>query len=197
MIKAMATSTVDFIRDALEQSRARLVNRLRGIEDAEYFWEPVAGCWSVRRRLAAVTKLANGRGEWVCDYDLPEPDPAPFTTIAWRLIHLALAHAGYADEAFGGGGDVPWDSYDIPSTARGGVAFYEEQVGRWLGPLGRMADDDLQRSVIIPWWSGAAPLAVVYRVIVDENAHHGAEAGVLRDLYRGITRDATHDGQGP
>ena len=24
--------------------------RLDGLSDAEYFWEPVAGCWSVRRR---------------------------------------------------------------------------------------------------------------------------------------------------
>ncbi len=160
MIRATATSTVDFIRDALEQSRARLVNRLRGIEDAEYFWEPVAGCWSVRRRSEAVTKLANGRGEWVCDHDLPDPDPAPLKTIAWRLI------------------------------------FYDEQVGRWLGPLGRMADDDLQRLVVVPWWPEAAPLAVIYRVILDENAHHGAEAGVLRELYQRIIRGATQEGQG-
>lgn len=182
----MVMSTVTFIRDALEQSRHRLLDRLRGIDDLEYFWEPVAGCWSVRRRADTVTKLANGRGEWVLDYDLPDPDPAPFTTIAWRLIHLALVHAGYVDEAFGQGGDVPWDNYEIPFTAREGIAFYGEQVGRLLIPLGQMADHDLERQVVIPWWSEPASLAVVYGVALNENGHHGAEVGVLRDLYRGI-----------
>jgi hypothetical protein len=182
----MVKSTVTFIRDALEKSRSRLLDRLRGIDDVEYFWEPVAGCWSVRRRVDAVTKLPNGRGEWVLDYDLPDPDPAPFTTIAWRLIHLALVHAGYADEAFGPGGDVPWDNYEIPFTAVGGIALYQEQLGRLLSPLEQMVDEDLDRLVVIPWWSKPASLAVVYGVVLDENSHHSAEVGVLRDLYRRI-----------
>jgi DinB family protein len=193
----MVKSTVTFIRGALEQSRARLLDRLEGIGEAEYFWEPVAGCWSVRRRVDAVTKLANGRGEWVLDYDLPDPDPAPFTTIAWRVIHLALVHAGYVDEAFGPGGDVPWDNYEIPFTAREGIAFYGKQVDRLLIPLGQLADHDLERQVVIPWWSKSASLAVVYGVALDENSHHGAEVGVLRDLYRGVAFHKRRSTEGP
>ena len=50
--------------------------RLDGLTDDEFLWEPVAGCWSVRRG-------ADGRhraeGPW------PQPGAAPpVTTIAWR-----------------------------------------------------------------------------------------------------------------
>jgi len=27
----------------------RLVTRIRGLHDDEYFWEPVPGCWSLRQ----------------------------------------------------------------------------------------------------------------------------------------------------
>ena len=35
--------------------------RLEGLSDAEYFWEPVSGCWSIRPRAEAVA-LAVGSG---------------------------------------------------------------------------------------------------------------------------------------
>jgi hypothetical protein len=60
--------------------------------DAEYFWEPVPDCWSVRRRTdgpgARATALT-GQGDWGRDAAAyPHPWPPPFTTIAWRLSHL-------------------------------------------------------------------------------------------------------------
>ena len=35
--------------------------RLRGLTDDEYFWEPVGGAWSVRRRAGGVWET-DGRG---------------------------------------------------------------------------------------------------------------------------------------
>jgi hypothetical protein len=35
-------TTFDYVWD-------RLISRLNGLTDEEYFWEPVAGCWSVRQ----------------------------------------------------------------------------------------------------------------------------------------------------
>ena len=32
-------------------ARERLAERLAGLTDEEYRWEPVPGCWSIRRRL--------------------------------------------------------------------------------------------------------------------------------------------------
>jgi hypothetical protein len=123
----------------LRECADRCRHRLGDITDAEWFWEPVPGCWSVRPGTEATTKFANGRGEWVVDYDLPEPDPAPFTTIGWRVLHLTLVIAGYLDVLDGYRGDVPWDEYEIPGTAQGGIAFWESQrKGCWPPSQTRM-----------------------------------------------------------
>ena len=68
--------------------------RLAGLTDDEYFWEPVPSCWSVRRRADATTSKAMGAGEFVLDYAFPEPEPAPVTTIAWRLAHITVGCFG-------------------------------------------------------------------------------------------------------
>jgi hypothetical protein len=57
--------------------RRQLRQRLDGLSDDEYFWEPVRGCRTVHR-------------EGTVDFAWPPPPgPAPFTTIAWRLAHGA------------------------------------------------------------------------------------------------------------
>jgi DinB superfamily len=43
----------------------------------------------------------DGSGEWVIDYDPAQPQPPPFTTIAWRTIHIAAVNYLYWDYAFG------------------------------------------------------------------------------------------------
>ena len=52
-----------------EQSGRRLRERCRGLTDEEFFWEPVAGCWTVHRRSEQRAKSADGSGEWVIDYE--------------------------------------------------------------------------------------------------------------------------------
>jgi hypothetical protein len=71
-------------------SSARLMEVLAGIEDDEYFWEPVEGCWTVHRRSEVRAASADGCGEWVIDYVVPEPDPAPLTTIAHHGAEISL-----------------------------------------------------------------------------------------------------------
>src|SRR5579862_9432653 len=74
----------------------RLTGRLGGLTDEEYFWESVAGCWSLRQDEQGRWRLDGGGG--------PAPDPAPVTTIAWRLSHLGgMAVGGFADRLFGEG----------------------------------------------------------------------------------------------
>lgn len=51
--------------------------RLEGLTDDEYFWQPVPNCWTVRR-------------DGGIDFAYPPPEPAPFTTIAWRLAHVIV-----------------------------------------------------------------------------------------------------------
>jgi hypothetical protein len=61
----------------------RLRTRCEGLPDEEFSWGPVSGAWRVFRDPTV-------SGGWAYDYELPEPNPAPFTTIGWRLNHLAL-----------------------------------------------------------------------------------------------------------
>ncbi|NKE31325.1 DinB family protein, partial [Mycobacterium tuberculosis] len=69
----------------------QLRDRLDGLTDDEYFWEPVPDCWSVRPRGTGTTPMAAGAGAMTIDFAFPAPDPAPFTTIAWRLGQIGRA----------------------------------------------------------------------------------------------------------
>src|SRR5215471_17082945 len=66
----------------------RVTGRLAGLTDEEYFWEPVAGCWSLRQGDGGRWQLDGGGGGG------PAPDPVPVTTIAWRLGRAARAILG-------------------------------------------------------------------------------------------------------
>src|SRR4051794_15991066 len=63
--------------------------RLEGLSDEEYFWEPVPS-WNVRPRGTGTAPVQAGSGDYVIDFAFPEPQPAPFTTIAWRLGHVIV-----------------------------------------------------------------------------------------------------------
>jgi len=92
---------VDVLRSSFTASCAHLRRTLAGIGNAEFFWEPVAGCWTVHRRDEQRAASADGSGEWVIDYEIPEPRRAPVTTIAWRTVHVAAVDHLYFDHAFG------------------------------------------------------------------------------------------------
>jgi hypothetical protein len=68
--------------------RRQLRPRLNGLTDEEYRWEPVPGAWNVRPRGKGTAPVAAGAGEFTIDFAMPEPDPPPVTTIAWRLGHI-------------------------------------------------------------------------------------------------------------
>ncbi|MPY95986.1 MAG: DinB family protein, partial [Acidimicrobiia bacterium] len=65
--------------------RNQLRPRLDGLVDEEYLWEPVEGAWNVRPRGTSAAPMAVGGGDFTIDFAVPEPQPAPVTTIAWRL----------------------------------------------------------------------------------------------------------------
>jgi hypothetical protein len=88
---------LDQLASTCEFSRARL----DGLTDEEYLWEPAPGAWSVWPRDRAATSRAYGPGEWVLDLEVPEPDPAPVTSIAWRLGHLTSGYEGRWHWTFG------------------------------------------------------------------------------------------------
>ncbi|WP_448623596.1 DinB family protein [Geodermatophilus sp. URMC 64] len=153
----------------------RLDRRLDGLTDDEYLWEPVAGAWTVRRTDAG----------WRADRVHPDPDPAPVTTIAWRIWHLASdALASYLDRSPAGrplavtGTDWHPDAGTALRDLRTAAAAFRDHAvalgedGIWQ-PLG-------------PAWGPYAEASWAALVVhaFDELAHHGAEIALLRDLYR-------------
>ncbi len=78
----MSRTRIYLLETQMEQTYGPFRDRLEGLNEDEYWWEPVAGCWTLRRQPD---------GRLVEDYLDPEPHPAPFTTLAWRLFHVASA----------------------------------------------------------------------------------------------------------
>lgn len=166
--------------------------RLDGLTDEEYLWEPVAGCWNLRRKEHG----------YVLDWVAPAPDPPPVTTIAWRLLHVAIGCLAARTRTFFT--DETRDMFtvgaamyagDLPGTAADGLAYLETAYRDWhaaiagldaaalaapLGPKGGPYADD--------------PMAGLIFHLNREVMHHGAEICLLRDLYRsGLSMPADPD----
>jgi hypothetical protein len=171
----------DVLRESFEGSCTRITRTLAGITDEEFFWEPVAGCWTVHRRSEQRAKSADGSGEWVLDYEMPEPQPAPVTTIAWRTVHIASVNYLYYDYAFG----PATASFDLemPGSASAAVEWLRVSQEQLWTVLQRLADADLEEPRLTNW-GDLWPTERIWRTLIDEQVHHGAEISLLRDLFR-------------
>jgi hypothetical protein len=152
----------------------RIRGRLDRTTDDEYLWEPVPGCWSVRPQGDV----------WEVERQVPPPEPAPVTTIAWRTWHIGSECVnGFCQRAF------ETKALDLAerewfSTAPAALTALdqawavfsrcyheldEEAMSRPLGPaFGRYAADNR---------------ADLLLHVADELIHHGAEVALLRDLF--------------
>ena len=165
----------------VEHARQSVLVRLEGLTDDEFFWEPVPGCWTIRR-ISSGEQHFNGTGEWIYDYAIPDPDPPPFTTIGWRLVHIGSINDMFFEHVFGPAvRDYP--DQQIPHEARAAVEWWDEGLRKFSLQLDEIEDSELERVVSTPWRVTRSVEEWVH-VVVHENIHHGAEIGVLRDLYR-------------
>lgn len=163
---------------------------ITGLTDDEYLWEPVPGCWSIRPRAAGpgpgATVLA-GAGDWGRDSALPaHPWPPPFTTIAWRLGHLAEMLTLRADHTIGSH-TLTRDDYRFSGDAAGALAAFDTGAAAWRAALVSVDDAALDRVGLSTYPNGSDPddpfIDTVWWVN-QELLHHGAEIALLRDLYR-------------
>jgi hypothetical protein len=81
-IEGARTDRLGVLLDQFDQAREMAQVRLAGLGDEEYLWEPVAGCWSIRRRGEAVTPRAYGPGEWVLDKGAPDIPASEYAEVA-------------------------------------------------------------------------------------------------------------------
>ncbi|MGA8246065.1 MAG: DinB family protein [Nocardioides sp.] len=158
--------------------------RLAGLSDEEYLWEPVPGCWSLRRRGIPTSWRTAGAGEFVMEYDVPDPEPAPVTTIAWRLAHVIVGCLAARTASHFGGAPAGYDSWSYAGTADQAVAQLDEQYAAWSAGVAALGDEGLARPCGDAEGPFAAyPLAALVLHINREMIHHGAEICLLRDLY--------------
>lgn len=157
----------------------RLRERISGLSDDEYFWEPAPGCWSVR---------PVGDGAFRADWVRPEPVPPPLTTIAWRLDHVVGLLAGERNATWIG--VTPAGTLDragAAGTAAEAAAQLDQAFALFRGHVAAVDAATLTDPIgpIGRQFAQSTRVAFVFHEL-DELIHHGAEVGVLRDLYRAM-----------
>ncbi|MFV2197305.1 DinB family protein [Nocardiopsis sp. LOL_012] len=172
---------VNWTGEILAQSRFHwdysLWPRLEGLTDDEFFWEPVPGAWTVRERPD---------GRHTPDYAVPEPDPPPVTTIAWRLGHITVEVLELRDDWHFGDRTATRADADWPFGADEARERLRRAYRSWTGHLAALDDEAMAAPVGAAessQWSGFPMVALVLH-LNREIIHHGAEVALLRDLYR-------------
>jgi hypothetical protein len=182
----MRTDRVGLLLDQHESSVAISRERLTGLTDEEHLWEPVPGCWSVRRRDEAPTPDPIGPGDWVLDWDRSHPRPEPFTTIAWRLGHLISMYVGRWEWTFGSRSIDPEVATEFTPSADKALAMLWESGDRFATSVAQMTDDQLDIPGYGHYPYGLDPRLPFVSIVWWMNReliHHTAEVALLRDLH--------------
>lgn len=170
--------------------REHLRPRLEGLTDEEYFFDPggVGRAWTVHPRMAdgetPPTSLQGGSGAMTIDFEVPEPDPSPLTTISWRLGHIIVGILAMRSHDHLGGPPADYMSWDYAATATEALAQFDAEYERWITGVRGWDAEDLQVAAGEaegPWaeYSRATLVAHINRELI----HHLAEIALLRDLW--------------
>jgi DinB superfamily len=176
------------------------------LTDDEFFWEPFTTTWSVRRRDECRTSNPFGPGEWVADFEIPEPAPVPMTTIAWLYWHIGSMPGRLCDiDLLGGTRTMAsgWTSpylahHPIFTSAAEAVSASRDGWQRLRGAIEQADDDQLEVTTAGYTYAAEPPrggLCVVgppgpahpathfIAATLNEVGHHGSQIGALRDAY--------------
>jgi hypothetical protein len=163
------------VLDALDTACRFLSERLAGMDDVEYLWSPAQDPWTI---------IQADDGSLQADWEDIDPVPAPVTTIAWRMWHIAVdALDSYSARLFGQSGTGlegrAWVASSVEAQAllTRSVATFRAGVAAW--------NDDALFEVLGPAWGPYADRSNLDLVLhaQREVIHHAAEIALLRDLY--------------
>ena len=93
--------------------------RLEGLTDEEYFWQPVPDCWTVHP-------------DGAIDFIFPQPQPAPFTTIAWRLAHVIVGVLAMRNHFHFGGPPADYQSWNYATDAKTALQQLDGAYANWI-----------------------------------------------------------------
>jgi uncharacterized damage-inducible protein DinB len=149
------------------------------LTDDEFWWEPAPNCWTVRRAADAVPGALPSMGEWAIDGLFTNPDPAPVTTIAWRLNHMTIAMVGYLDLL------VPEpDFVGVDASAELALVAWRRTADAFAAAVRGLDILAATDHVHVDHWGRDVPRWSIVGHILREQIHHAAEIGCLRDLKR-------------
>ncbi len=164
----------------------QLRDRLDGLTDDEYFWEPAPDAWNVRPRGSGSAPIQGGTGEMTIDFAFPEPEPepSPVTTIAWRLGHVIVGVLAMRNASHFGRAATDYFSFDYAATAAEALAQLDTEYAAWQAGVEALGEDGLAHPVGEDEGGFAeSPFAELVLHINREVIHHLAEVCLLRDLY--------------
>ena len=170
---AVRASTIE----TLDQTWAQVTQGLAGLTQAEYLWEPALNCWTI---------FSGDDGLIEVDWSAGDPGPAPVTTIAWRMWHIAVdCLDGYASRLGNGTTGVTltgksWvaDSAEAAELlTKAWTNFYDLVVSRTPEQFFELLGES---------W-GQFATSTFFDLVLHaqrEVVHHGAEISLLLDLHR-------------
>ncbi|WP_328919992.1 DinB family protein [Streptomyces sp. NBC_00208] len=180
-IEGVRTDRLGLLLDQFDKAREMAGVRLAGLGDEEYLWEPVPGCWSLRRRAEATTPRAFGPGEWLLDLgaaDIPSSEYAEVARQAaggmsvekiaedWSVtverVEQILAHTGEPEP----------DETPVTTIAWRLGHLHYEFAGNWEWTFGERRQDPKQMIDFSP--SAALTLERFWPVIDRWRADIGA-----------------------
>lgn len=156
--------------------------RVEGLTDEEYFWEPAPGSWSVRPRGTGSAPVQAGSGDMTIDFAFPPPDPAPFTTIAWRLGHVIVGVLAMRSASHFGRTPTDYQSFVYAATAQEALDQLDAEYAAWIAGVESLGDGGLQRQCGEHGFEEDSMARLVLH-IHRELIHHLSEVCLLRDLY--------------
>ncbi|TQS42505.1 DinB family protein [Cryptosporangium phraense] len=148
--------------------------RLHGLTDDEYFWSPAPNPWTVR---------PHRDGSFAMDFTYPPPEPAPFTTIAWRLNHVIFGVLAMRNTWHFGAPATSWETWEFAGRAATALQQLDEQVDVWLAGVRSLGEDGLAAPVGDKEPYPDSPMATLILHVQRELIHHLSEVSLLRDLY--------------
>jgi len=171
---------VEVLLGQLDDAWGRVQDYLAGLTAAEFAWSPGGNVWHLAR--------SERDGRWTIPYSWVPPQPAPFTTIAWRMAHMAVNKVLVLDHAFGAR-KARLAALDLPGDVDGMVAYLRECHLPLRAQVERLADDDLATPRYTEWGEQRTTERIITSAILHD-VEHGAQIAAVRELYRHLVTES-------